>query len=877
MSESAWTTGIPGLDKGLNGLLPGDNVVWQVDHPDDYISLAKPFIRAAIAKGKTTVYHHFSGNPIEGLSNDPNVILHSLDPDAGFENFTASIHTTIHQAGRGACHIFDCLSSLAERWMSDVMLGMFFKLTCPYLYDLETLAYFSLIRNHHNAQATVPIMETTQIFADVYRRDDLFIRPLKIQHRYASSMNTLHRLTNEALIPVDESGDIADILNVEQWSPLNEAPSSGVLERTLQEASDRIRDGQSPHSSPAGSSDLKKTLIAMMLTRDPRMALLAHQYLTLDDLIRIQRRMIGSGLIGGKSVGMLLARAILREKAPDLLPMLEAHDSFYVGSDVYYAYLVQNGIWQSRTSLASCDHDAFFEHATRARRLMLTGSFPPAIMQAFRDIVDYFGNAPFIVRSSSLLEDNYGHAFAGKYESVFCPNQGPLAQRMENFLAAVKRIYASTMSEKALRYRERRGMLNRDEQMGLLIMRVSGRCHGHRYCPTLAGVGFSFNPYAWSPEIDPAAGVLRLVVGLGTRAVERSDDDYTCLVALNAPERRPEHGYDQQRHYAQRKADFIDITGNHQASGNVDDLIEHMDSSVASLLTIRDAETERRNRDLKQQGRASLPSRLLSMIPLLKETTFVPTMRKMMSTLAKAYDNPVDIEFAATLTDNSSFRINLVQCRPLQAQCEETLETPAWQSDPKDIIIDSRSAIIGQSRILRIGTILYVVPSQYAELSTQDRYAIARVIEQLNSAFASREQEGAILLMGPGRWGTASPSLGVPVRFSGIRNMNVIAELAVMHEHLVPDVSLGTHFLSELVEMNMLYVALFPDHESSLFKETLWHDAPSVLTSLLPEAASWESVIKVIDVSDLAPAGKSLILEADTFQQRLRCFFVEMC
>ena len=138
----------------------------------------------------------------------------------------------------------------------------------------------------------------------------------------------------------------------------------------------------------------------------------------------------------------------------------------------------------------------------------------------------------------------------------------------------MRTIYASTMSEKALRYREQRGLLDHDEQMALLVMRVSGAMHGRYYYPQAAGVGFSFNPYVWHETIDPKAGVLRLVFGLGTRAVDRSDDDYTRLVALNAPQRRPESNFDEVRQYAQRRVDYLDLQANRLVSGHFLDVME---------------------------------------------------------------------------------------------------------------------------------------------------------------------------------------------------------------------------------------------------------------------------------------------------------------
>ena len=195
-------------------------------------------------------------------------------------------------------------------------------------------------------------------------------------------------------------------------------------------------------------------------------------------------------------------------------------------------------------------------------------------MDQFRAMLDYFGESPYIVRSSSLLEDTYGNAFAGKYESVFCVNRGTRKQRLEALLDCVRKVYASAMSEKALRYRVDRGLLDQDEQMALLVMRVSGSQCGDRFFPHLAGVGFSFNPYVWHKDIDPHAGVVRLVFGLGTRAVDRSDDDYTRLVALNAPTRRPESNFDEVCEYSQHRVDYLDLTANCLTSGHFLDLVQ---------------------------------------------------------------------------------------------------------------------------------------------------------------------------------------------------------------------------------------------------------------------------------------------------------------
>lgn len=200
---------------------------------------------------------------------------------------------------------------------------------------------------------------------------------------------------------------------------------------------------------------------------------------------------------------MLLARAIIRNKAPDIGDVLEPHDSFYVGSDVYYTYIVDNNLWDYRVRQRT--DEGYFTLAEESAQKLMGGSFSDAMREQFVRIIEYYGQDPYIVRSSSILEDGFGNAFAGKYESVFCINRGELKDRLDEFEKAVKTVYASTMSLSALDYRKRRGLDKRDEQMALLIQRVSGSYYGSYYMPCAAGVGYSYSPYRIMKDTDPAA------------------------------------------------------------------------------------------------------------------------------------------------------------------------------------------------------------------------------------------------------------------------------------------------------------------------------------------------------------------------------------
>lgn len=873
MDAYHFSTGIPNLDQILRGILPGDNVVWQIDKIEDYQQLVRPYIDAALTTSQPVVYFHFADH--QALVPDgTNVRTYTFRPEEGFETFIGNIHQAIGEAGRGAYYVFDCISELADCWYSDEMLGNFFKLTCPYLFDLETLAYFALFRNHHSPRAIDPITETTQLFLDVYHHKDLYIRPLKVQHRYSTTMNMLHRWKDDDVGPVSDSVVIAEILTSAKWSGLYSDRRPGFWERAFLDAHEVMDEVQSGLRPKADEAKPFERLVPMVITRDETMQDLTRRYLTLEDILDVRRRMIGTGLIGGKAVGMLLSRAIVKRSSETLSNTLEEHDSFFIGSDVFYTYLVRNGIWWTRQRQR--DTSAFYENATRARRLIITGTFPDRTIRQFQEMIDYFGQSPFIVRSSSLLEDNFGNAFAGKYESVFCANQGPRTQRLEDFLAAVRTIYASSMSERALRYRDRRGMLDKDEQMGLLVMRVSGKAYGKNFYPPIAGVGFSFNPYVWSKDIDPAAGVIRLVFGLGTRAVDRSDDDYTRVIALNAPDRRPEHSFDEVKQYAQRRVDYIDLEANHLSSGHFQDLVDSCDKLPLDLATSIDHEAARNARQLRRPGMPpQAPPRFLTFDNLLKQTQFIETMKDMLHVLHEAYDYPVDIEFTVNFDDDEQYKVNLVQCRPLQVQGTTEIELPDIVVNDEDRIIAAHSAVVGQSRITEIDTFIYVVPEVYGALPVSERYEIARALGDVNRAVKERNEEGITVLLGPGRWGTSSPSLGIPVNFSDINGVSIICEIVTMHENLIPDVSLGTHFLNELVEVNMLYLALFPSQPGSYLNGDLFLNTPSELLELVPAAEKWNDAIKVIPASRVVPEGKTILLTADALEQQVKCFITD--
>jgi hypothetical protein len=837
------TTGLPELDAVLCGIQRGDNIVWQIESLEDYLALVKPYAEAARVAGRRLIYFRFADHP--PLLADAEI--HHPDAEAGFDVFVDQVHSVIEAAGRETLYLFDCLSHLADAWQSDRKMGNFFRLTCPRLFDLDTVTYFGIYRNRHTMPAVGVITNTTQFIIDVFRcRDRLYLRPIKVQHRSAAAMNLIHAWEAEGRFrPVRDSGTVAEILASSQWPGLEDNQIAGHWQRLFAEAK-LVAAARREGLPDAAEREWFARLRRVLFGDDPAMSRLIDEYLTLDDLLAVRSRMIGTGTIGGKALGMLLARAILRREAPRIDVRLEAHDSFYVGTDVFDTFLVHNELWWIRRRQR--DPARFLDEVDKAQRQTLAGVFSPTTLRQFAGMLGYFGEWPFIVRSSSRLEDRYGNAFAGQYESVFCANRGPWDLRLTELLDAIRRVYASTMGEEALRYRERRGLLGESEQMAVLIMRVSGTVGGRYFYPHAAGVGLSVNPYRWNPRIDMMAGVIRLVAGLGTRAVDRNDDDFTRLVALNVPDLRPATSFGEIARHTQRRMDAIDMQENRFVSGPFAEMVRDNPGFPIDLFATR----EERDKPA-----------FLTFDRLLAETAFVADLRTILERLHAAYRHPVEIEFALNMLADDRYRINLLQCRPLQVRClAGTLNVAPPAGVPH--LFDAQGAVIGPSRIVRPDRLIYIVQSRYAELGRADRVAIARLVGVINRASADR----TLVALGPGRWGTRDPWLGIPVSFSEINHVAALCEIVAMNDNLIPDVSLGTHFLNELIEADMLYFALFPCKTGNRIDESAILGRPSRLLELTPQAHPFAGVVHVVDFD---PGAATLFADAETQQVVMTC------
>lgn len=853
------STGISDLDRLLDDLRIGDNVVWRVSSLADYRHLVSAFAEAAVQQQREIIYVRF-GQDAPLLDVGPGVRVVAVDAQGGFEGFTRRVWQLITDYGPGAFYVFDSLSDLLDAWATDAMVGHFFRVVCPYLYELDTVAYFALIAPRHSRITLARIRATTQVLIDIHRDgDQRQLQPVKVWQRHSPTLFLPHHwYPKDAFEPVLDSASATALQAqlAEQEAALNQAQTLDYWDQLFVSAEQSLANGEADDA-------LKTRILNALITRNPRMTALAEQYLSLADLVSIRQRLLGSGHIGGKAAGMLLARAMVAHHQPELAAeRLDPHDSWYLGADAFYSYLVHNGCWPSYMRQRS--EAGYFSEAKSLRQAITQGEFPTEIRLGLERLLDYYGQYPIMVRSSSLLEDGFGNAFAGKYDSEFLVNQGSPEARLAALEQAIRTVYASALSDDALHYRAQRGLQDQEEPMALLIQRVNGSYHGRYYLPDAAGVGISRNTFVWDTSMDPAAGMVRLVMGLGTRAVDRIDGDHAAVIALDHPDKQPYKNRDDRYRYSQHKVDVLDITAGELTTLNAGPLLTEAKDLPLDWLAEIDRDASNRARELNLPG----PIWRLTFQRLLNQSPFVDCLQQMLLSLEHAYGHPVDTEFTLRLDAQGEPHFNLVQCRPLSTHGADGPVDWPDSIPPGQRLFETDGHFMGGNMDWRLNRVMHVDPDAYSQLSLPQKRGVAQLIGDWNRHF---NQDDTVMLIGPGRWGSSSPELGVPVRFADIHRIRILVEVADLGRGLIPDLSYGSHFFMDLVENQTAYVALFPHKRDSRVHLDALQRCPLLPHPRDSEVAEDAAIADCVRVYDTA--GEPLRFIADVMGQRALCWW----
>ncbi|MDY7107718.1 MAG: PEP/pyruvate-binding domain-containing protein [Planctomycetota bacterium] len=625
-----------------------------------------------------------------------------------------------------------------------------------------------------------------------------------------------------------------------------ENPGTGLAE--MAEAVDRYQAAAIDESELplAVQTSLKVALLRRYFVDQLTYIKVAKGFVRIEDFYDLIQHLIhparSQGKLGGKGAGLFLATQILR-KSPEyaeLFRNLKIPRTWYLASDTLLEFIHYNNL-EEVYNRKYMEVERLRQDYPHIIQVFKNSPFPPEIVKGLAVALDDFEDRPLIVRSSSLLEDQVGSAFSGKYKSLFVANQGTKEQRLAALQDAIAEVYASVFSPDPIEYRAERGLLDFREEMGILIQEVVGRRIGKYFMPAFAGVAFSNNEFRWSARIKQQDGLVRMVPGLGTRAVDRLADDYPVLVSPGQPNLRVNVTPDEIVRYSPAKMDVINLEHNVFETVDVRELLRECGDdypAVRKMISMVDHNQIRKPSALEPDWESD--DFVVTFEGLIEDGLFVNQLKTMLTLLSDKLGTPVDLEFAH---DGDDFY--LVQCRS-QSYAKEHAPAPIPRDIPRDRLLFTANRYVSNGRIPDITHIVYVDPERYASLGDlQEMKDVGRAVGRLNMLLPKRQ----FVLMGPGRWGSRGDiKLGVSVTYSEINNTAVLLEIARQKGNYVPELSFGTHFFQDLVEAEIRYLPLYPDDPDAVFHELFFRRSGNILPDLLPEFAHLSDVIRVIDV-----------------------------
>lgn len=684
--------------------------------------------------------------------------------------------------------------------------------------------------------------------ADEFKRDSNRPHEKRLFTLSPDMTDAIFRIASDHLSEQEISNRIQKWIQEDKLSFLVQVVNRNLSLSTVADAIRRYHhiesDGAELHSP--SKRGVTVSLIRRFLSDQLPFINIAKNYVDINDFYELLKRVIFSaeshGKLGGKSAGLYLAARIIEksEQYREELGEIKIPKTWHITSDMLVHFMHYNNFDEIVEQKYKDINQVRYEYPHIVQTFK-NSHFPPEMIKGISVALDDFGDNPIIVRSSSLLEDRAGAAFSGKYKSLFLANQGTKAQRLDALLDAIAEVYASTFSPDPIEYRAERGLIDFGEEMGILLQEVVGKKVGHYYLPAYAGVAFSNNEFRWSPRIQQKDGLLRLVPGLGTRAVDRLSDDYPVLIAPGQPKMRVNTTIDEILRYAPKKIDVINLKTNSFETVEITELLKEFG---AELPGIYDMISVYKNGNLRKPMIMNVDFNIDQLVvtfdTLIANGKFVRQIEALLKLLEEKFDTPVDIEFAH---DGEDFY--LLQCRP-QSYSTASAPSPIPPDLPEDKIVFTANRYVTNGQIPDITHIVYIDPLKYAAIEDRKMLLEAgRAVGKLNKLLPKRQ----FILMGPGRWGSHGDiRLGVDVTYSDINNSAVLIEIARKKGNYTPDLSFGTHFFQDLVEANIRYIPLYPDDQGIVFNEQFLLGSQNILPKLLPAYSYLSDTIRLIDI-----------------------------
>jgi CheY-like chemotaxis protein len=508
---------------------------------------------------------------------------------------------------------------------------------------------------------------------------------------------------------------------------------------------------------------------------------------------------IGDGSIGGKARGLAFINSIIKEnklfnKFPDVLITIPR--TVVISTDAFDEFMEHNNLYS--VALSDLPDEEILKK-------FITSELPGWVYQDFYAFLSVSRNYPIAIRSSSKLEDSHYQPFAGIYSTYMIPRVPDNKQMVQMLSDAIKEVYASVYYKVSKAYMMATSNVIDEEKMGIILQEICGSRHENIFYPTLSGVARSINYYPIGSE-KAEDGIANVAFGLGKLIVDGglslrfSPKHPKKILQLNSPETAVRNT--QKEFYA------LDL--------NIDSFVPSTDDGINLLkLNIKDvannnamkylASTYDHNNQILYDGISRPGKRIISFANILQHNQF--PLAEILNTLldlgSQEMNNPIEIEFAANLeTPAGTPKIfNFLQIRPI-VQNDQTYNFDIDKVKSSDTIIYSESAL-GNGVFKGIRDLVYIKPESFNAAHSEK---IAVDIEKINSGFV--KQGKGYVLIGPGRWGSSDPWLGVPVKWPQISAARLIIESGLKNYRIDP--SQGTHFFQNVTSFRVGYFTINP-------------------------------------------------------------------
>jgi CheY-like chemotaxis protein len=526
---------------------------------------------------------------------------------------------------------------------------------------------------------------------------------------------------------------------------------------------------------------------------------------------------IGDGSIGGKARGLAFINRIIKtnklfNKFPDVLITIPR--TVVLSTDIFDEFMDNNNLYS--VALADLPDEEILNR-------FINAELPGHVYQDFYAFLAVSRNYPIAVRSSSKLEDSHYQPFAGVYSTYMLPRHPDNKLMVKMLSDAIKEVYASVYYRASKAYMTATANVIDEEKMGIILQEVCGTRHGEIYYPTISGVARSINYYPIGSE-KAEDGIVNVAFGLGKLIVEggmslRFSPRYPKkILQLSSPETAMRNTQKEFRALDLNISSFVPSTDDGVNILRID--VKDIDNDAALRYI---ASTYDRNNNVLRDGIIFPGPRVMTFAGILQHKTFplADILTTILEIGQREMNNPIEVEFAVNLeTPPGSPKIfNFLQLRPI-VHTEEAQRIDLEHVRKKETVIYSESAL-GNGVFKGVKDLIYIKPDDFNPAYNK---SIAISIERINASFI--KQGTGYVLIGPGRWGSADPWLGIPVKWHQISGARIIVESGLKNYRIDP--SQGTHFFQNLTSFRVGYFTINPYINEGFYDVDFLNSLPPV-------------------------------------------------